>query len=515
MLLVELYGVRLSTWHLSYFGAYGSVMGTGASVGNSDIMLATAMAGDGATLGISGAGYSVQEYFHDGTPTSFLNAVSVAHVGNGGSPYTVTWGDAPVHGGQNTATGYEGTTIQYVSMYDPAVSIGSNHNPSVTGESVTFTVNVTGSGGTATGNVIFVNSVSGILATVALVAGSASYSTSALTVASHTITANFSGDFNYATGSNSLVQVVNLKPPTTTVILSSQNPLIVGHGVTFSITVSGVGGPPTGTVTLTDSLPGFPNPVLPLVSGATSYPTSSLSMGNHTITATYSGDPGFAISLGNVLQTVEPKGATVTSVSSSEAPSFFGDAFILTMRVTSPSGTPPGSVDLADSILGYLGNFPLSGGVATYSVGGSWSVASHVVTATYGETTDYYGSSGSLVQLVLTPRGAPANLPGFALIASYSNEGDSSLPAWAEFSVLPAIAAAGELIFIFWTSNNVTRVGIVGTNGVDSVNEVISTTGSGIYEVVSGFQATIVLACTGYDSGLNAVATQNLQVTVT
>ena len=516
LLLLEIYGVRASTLHISTFGYYGNLTGSGSSSNNSDIMIVSALAGDGATLGISGTGYSVQEYFHDSTPTSFLNAASVAHVGNGGSPYTVTWGDAPTHGSQNTTTGYEGVTVQYIAMYDPAVSIVSSLNPSVTGDSVTFTANVTGSGGTATGNVTFVDSVSGTLATVALVAGSAACTTSALTVASHVITANYGGDSNYVTGSSSLVQVVNFKPPTTTTILSSQNPLIVGHSVTFSITVAGTpGGPPTGTVALTDSLPGFPDPVLSLASGTASWPTSSLSVGDHTITATYSGDSNFSSSLGTVLQVVDPKGTTVTSVSSSEAPSCFGDVIVLNVQVTSQAGTPTGSVDLTDSIVGYLGNFPLSGGIATYSAGGSWSAASHLVTATYGETSDYYGSSGSLVQLVLMPRGSLLDLPGFALIASYRTYGDSNLPSWASFSALPSSVAVGQPVFILWTSNNVVEISIVGTNGIDSVSESISTVGSGIYEVAGGFQTSITLACTGYDSGGNAIGSQDLSVTVT
>ena len=394
-----------------------------------------------------------------------------------------------------------------------AATLNSTAVPGYTATVAYLTIQINGPTN-LTGTIDLTDSISGTLnPSLPLVGGTATYFTSALSVTSHGITAVYSGDGNHATSTGTMTQVVNAGGPTTTTLSSDHNPAIVGTPITFTASVMPTGGgTPTGNVVLTDSISGV-LVTLPLT-GSLTYMTSGLAIGDHVITASYGGDGSFDPSSYDLPENIAAKYSTSAAVSSSLDPSFFGDAFILTIQVTSTAGTPPGSVDLADSILGYLGNFPLSGGVTTYSVGGSWFVASHVVTATYGETADYYGSSGSLVQLVLTPRGAPADLPGFALIASYSNEGDSSLPAWAEFSVLPAAAAAGEPIFIFWTSNNVTRVGIVGTNGVDSVNEVISTTGSGIYEVVSGFQATIVLACTGYDSGLNAVATQNLQVTI-
>jgi hypothetical protein len=81
-------------------------------------------------------------------------------------------------------------------------------NPSLAGQSVTFTATVTGSG--ATGTVAFMEGTT-TLGTGPLSSGTAVFSTSALAVGSHTINAVYGGDASFA-GSTSppLTQTVNL-----------------------------------------------------------------------------------------------------------------------------------------------------------------------------------------------------------------------------------------------------------------------------------------------------------------
>jgi hypothetical protein len=79
--------------------------------------------------------------------------------------------------------------------------------------------------------------------------------------------------------------------PTTTTLTSSANPVETGQTVTFTATVTG-GTTPAGTVTFSDGstvLGG--GPVSLNGSGQASVSTSSLSAGDHSISATYSGDP--------------------------------------------------------------------------------------------------------------------------------------------------------------------------------------------------------------------------------
>src|SRR5207237_4225638 len=77
-------------------------------------------------------------------------------------------------------------------------------------------------------------------------------STSSLTVGTHTITANYSGDSSFANSSGSLSggQTVN-KANTSTALSSSLNPSTAGQNVTFTATISihaPAAGTPTGTV---------------------------------------------------------------------------------------------------------------------------------------------------------------------------------------------------------------------------------------------------------------------------
>ena len=82
---------------------------------------------------------------------------------------------------------------------------------------------------------------------------------------------------------------------TTTSTVSSANPSTFGQAVTLTATVSGTGGPPTGTIT-------FKNGAITLGSsalngsGQATLTTSSLSVGSHSITATYSGSASFTAS---------------------------------------------------------------------------------------------------------------------------------------------------------------------------------------------------------------------------
>src|SRR4029077_7830681 len=102
----------------------------------------------------------------------------------------------------------------------------SSANPSVFGQSVTFTATVSPvapGAGTPTGTVTYLDGGSPI-GSGTLSGGVATFTTSALAVGNHTITANYGGDGNFNVSTGSLTgnpQVVN-KTSTTTTVTSSQ-----------------------------------------------------------------------------------------------------------------------------------------------------------------------------------------------------------------------------------------------------------------------------------------------------
>jgi len=425
ILILEIANVVAASAQVLYeLGSYGSTDASGASQGTSDVRIVCALTGDGATIVLSGTGYSPLRYVYDrAVPGSFLCSVGIAHATDGQAPFTMTFGDAPVHGGENTQTGYQAWIAEYLA-----------------------------------------------------------------------------------------------KTPTTTTVGTSQTPSLDGHSVTLTVTVAGSGGPPTGTVTLTDSLGSIAPQTLSLVGGVATYSTSALSIGIHTMGAAYNGDGAFATSSGNVVQEVDSLYPTFLAISSDYNPQFFGDEVTLTFAVTSSSGVPAGTVDVSDSIMGDLGPFPLIDGVVALvmDMAHPWAVDSHLFAAVYGGDGTHAGSSSGLVQLILTASGLfPLDLPGFAVMASYDEEGDVNLPPWASFSAVPSMASPLQPVYVLWTSVNVAKVRISGTNGIDTLDTGnLFTTGSGTYEVASGFHDTITLNCAAYDSSGNAVATQSLQVTV-
>jgi hypothetical protein len=115
-----------------------------------------------------------------------------------------------VYGGTNNFASQSTTvsqTVKSVGKTTTQTTLGSSANPSAFGESVTFTATVSSGDGTPTGFVTFI--VAGVSHTKALVSGQATYTTSALGAGNHTITANYSGDTNFATSHASLTQTVN------------------------------------------------------------------------------------------------------------------------------------------------------------------------------------------------------------------------------------------------------------------------------------------------------------------
>lgn len=80
--------------------------------------------------------------------------------------------------------------------------------------------------------------------------------------------------------------------PTTTTIQSSMNPSSAGSAVTFTATVLAASGTPTGSVTFFDNGNSFGSSPLN-ASGIATISTNVLTLGAHTITASYSGDTTF------------------------------------------------------------------------------------------------------------------------------------------------------------------------------------------------------------------------------
>ena len=180
---------------------------------------------------------------------------------------------------------------------DTTTTLTFSNNPSNLGSPVTLTATVSGSaaGLSPTGTVTFMDLATNQTLGTATLNGSlqAALTTSSLAANPHVIKAIYNGDANFAT-SNDVKQLVISKGSTTTSLSSSPNPSVAGQPVTFTAVVSSTapGFTPTGTVTFLEG--GNSIGSAPLGSnGQASFTIATLAVGNHTITASYSGDFNF------------------------------------------------------------------------------------------------------------------------------------------------------------------------------------------------------------------------------
>lgn len=127
-------------------------------------------------------------------------------------------------------------TINTPTLATPKVSL-SVPASAVTGSSVTLSATVTGSGATPTGNVTFLDG-STTLNTAALSSGAASFSIGSLTVGSHSITAQYAGDANYATGVSTAQTLVITAAAADFAIAATPSSATITAGATTTTSVS-------------------------------------------------------------------------------------------------------------------------------------------------------------------------------------------------------------------------------------------------------------------------------------
>lgn len=232
------------------------------------------------------------------------------------------------------ASSHDGVVAYFTIPYSTSMTLASSLNPSYYGESVTFTATVTSSGGTPTGAVTFYDGATK-LGTGTLSSGSATYTTSGLTVGSHTIKAVYGGSSSFESSSASLTQVVLSLLASDTALTCSPNPAAYGATVTCTATVTGSSTTPTGTVTFYDGSTALGTATLS--SGVATYPTSTLSVGSHLITAVYAGTAPYATSTSNAVDEIILSTFSL-SVSPTSRAVYTGEAADYTVTVTPGSG---------------------------------------------------------------------------------------------------------------------------------------------------------------------------------
>jgi hypothetical protein len=358
-----------------------------------------------------------------GSPVALSSVNATTATVTSGATSSLTVGTHTVTADYIPAAGFSAssgtlTGGQVVNKTDSLSTVTSSVNPSILGQSVTFTATVSAvapGAGAPTGTVQFKIDGSNFGAPVALSGGSASSgATTSLAVGARSITAEYSGDTNFnASGLGSstapaFTQTVN-KADSLSTVTSSVNPSVFGESVTFTATVTAVApgaGTPSGTVDFKDGATTIAAVVVLNGSGVATFPTSSLSAGVHSITAAYSGDGNFnatatgASTAPIFSQTVNQR-ATLTTVSSSLNPSTFGESVSFSATVVGTgagAGNPSGgSVQFKIDGSNFGAAVPLSGGSASSGSISTLTAGNHTVEAVFTSSDGNFSNSNDLL----------------------------------------------------------------------------------------------------------------------
>jgi hypothetical protein len=230
---------------------------------------------------------------------------------------------------------------------------------------------------------------------------------------SHSITAQYSGDVNYAAATSAPLTQQIAKAPTTTTVsaFTAVFGLPTESGVTATVADAQ---PPAGgpyhfeAITPSGAVDGDPSGTVTFHSGSTSIGTGTLTPGlsgnvastaslntsgmttTGNFSASYPGDANFQASSSPTLA------PTSVSLSANLNPSTTGQSVTLTATITTAATTPAptGNVSFFDGKT-LLGTSAVSGGVAT--LGTNFTTAgSHSLTATYSGDANYQGSTSAV-----------------------------------------------------------------------------------------------------------------------
>ena len=247
---------------------------------------------------------------------------------------TATFSTSSLNGGDHTITAVytdaansmvsaSNTLTQRVQQTTVTTTL-SSLNPGIAGQSITFTATVVGAIDVVTGTVTFQEGSTSLAVSPLNDLGMATFSSTSLTSGSHTITAIYSGDSNNAPTTSAPLTVTVYQTGPVLTLTTAQNPSAPGSAVTFTATVTATPSP-TGTVTFLDGGASIGTGTFN-GTGVATYSTSSLSGGDHDITAIYTDGTSVIASVSNTL--TERVQQTTSAWRNTASSSGWGDSWL-------------------------------------------------------------------------------------------------------------------------------------------------------------------------------------------
>jgi hypothetical protein len=401
-----------------------------------------------------------------GIPTgsvSFHDGVAVIGTGTVSAQGVATFSTTTLAVGTHTITAvYSGDANYQPSTSAPATvvvqlaptvtALATSANPSVVGQPLTLTATVTSITANPTGNINFMDGTT-LLSSVAVNAsGTALYTTSSLAFGAHPLTAVYAGDSIHATSTSTTVneQIVETAPETLT---SSSNPAVSGATVTFTATVTGQNGvTSTGQITFKDGTTGLGT--VTMTNGSAAYTTNALSVGTHTIAASYSGDSNYAAASVTITQTIT-NANTQIALSASANPATYAAPVSLIAVITSNGGVATGTVTFTDGAA--------TVGTATLDATGTATLTTSALAPGTHSIVANYAGDGKASASVSTPLTLVVKELTQTALASSANPGQTLSPVTFTATVTNAGVgvATGNVTF----TDGSTTLGAAAVNG--------------------------------------------------
>ena len=339
---------------------------------------------------------------------------------------------------------------QTVTGYPSATTLTVAPNPAKALTAITLTSVVSSQFGTPTGSVTFTANGQ-TLATAALNASAVATATVAtLGTGTYTIVAAYSADTNFAASSASAQETV-VGADTTTRLTASPNPANLLQTVTFSTMVRAAQGTavPAGTVTLAEGGTILGTQTLD-ASGNASFSLSTLALGPHAITASYSSTGNFNPSSASVNEVVAVI-ATNLALSASPNPAAVGQPVTILAAASTSSPIPYGTVTFFDGSA-ILGTGPVNAAGQASLTTSALALGTHVLTASYPAGSTFGGSTSNAVQEVILPASFTLVLSPSTITVSAGQQGTTTVqlssvglfagPVNLSYGTLPAYASA-------------------------------------------------------------------------
>ena len=330
----------------------------GATVPTVVTNAASSVAAGSATLNgtVNPNGFATTAWFQWGTSIAYGSTTSSQSAGSGSSNVAVS---------ANLSGLSPNTTYHYRVAANNSAGTSYGSDVSFTTSAATYTVGGTISG--LTGDIVLANndgdplslSANGNFTFATALANGAAYNvTIPISTSTRTCTVtNGSGTIAAANVTNVVVACTDTVVVTSVGVYSTLNPSLSGQSATFIASVTGIA--PTGTINFKDGAASIGGcAAKPLSAGVATCATSALTLGDHNITASYSGD-------GNNPATASP--VLVQSVNSADTTP---NAFSFTDQTDVPLGSVITSAPVPIAGINATTGWTASGGTVCVSATG-------------------------------------------------------------------------------------------------------------------------------------------------